>query len=48
MEKNSPTSSTPGGGFWVRGSEEKVKENPGVPSPVMPSELTLNDQSTIL
>ena len=48
MEKNSPTSSTPCAGFWMRGSEEKARETPGVPSPVIPSELTENDQSTIL
>ena len=46
MEKDSPASSTPG--FWTRNSEESPKEIPGVPSPVMSSELTEGDQSTIL
>ena len=46
MDKGTPASSTPG--FWKRCSEERPKETPGVPSPVLASELTENDQSTIL
>ena len=47
MEKDSPASSTPG--QWVRGpTEEEMEEDRTVPSPVMNSELTDGDQSTIL
>ena len=46
MEKDSPASSTPG--QWVRGPEEEMEDDRAVPSPVMSSELTDGDQSTIL
>ena len=45
-KKCTPTSSTPG--FWRKGSVEKPKVTPGVPSPVLTSELTENNKSTIL
>ena len=51
-EKTSSASSTPSSGYWKMGSSTDVPtemgETPGVPSPVLPSELTYNDQSTIL
>ena len=53
-EKSSSASSTPsaGAGYWKMGTaadDPVVREDtPGVPSPVLPSELMYNDQSTIL
>ena len=51
-EKTTSASSTPSSGYWKMGSSTDVPtemgETPGVPSPVLPSELTYNDQSTIL
>ena len=51
-EKTTSASSTPSSGYWKMGSttgeSTETGEAPGVPSPVLPSELTYNDQSTIL
>ena len=45
-KKSTPTSSTPG--YWRKGSVEESVVTPGVPSPVLASELTENNESNIL